>query len=110
MGRARVALLALLVAMVGAFSSSAVAGSVHPKLEAHLAAKPPCSLVPVIVELAEQANPHAAAAAHGPSERRARARAVVEALRDVAMRKQPPVRALLAQGEARGLREFWIFN
>src|SRR5688572_2416690 len=110
MGRARVALLALLVSMAGAFSSAAIAGSVHPKLEAHLAAQPPGADVPIIVELTVQADPHAVASAHPPANRRGRGRAVVDALRDVANRHQLPIRALLNQERARNIKSFWIFN
>ena len=111
MGRSPLAFLALLLAMVAALSpAGAIAGRVSPALEAHLATLPPDSVVPVIVELADQANPHAAASAHRPGERRARGRAVVDALRDVADRKQPPVRALLSPGSAHRVKSFWIFN
>ena len=111
MGRVRVAVLAWLVAMASALVSvDASAGTLNPKLEAHLATLPPGADVPVIVELTVQADPHAIAAAHAPADRRARGRAIVEALRALANRHQPPVRALLNQEHARNVKSFWIFN
>jgi len=62
MGRVRVALFALLVAMVGVFwPRHVVAGHVDPKLEAQLAILPPGAEVPVIVELMAQTDPRAVA-------------------------------------------------
>jgi subtilase family serine protease/subtilisin family serine protease len=111
MGRVRVALFALLVAMVGVFwPRHVVAGHVDPKLEAQLAILPPGAEVPVIVELMAQTDPRAVASANPSSDRRAGARALVDALHDVANRHQPPIRALLNQEGARSVKAFWIFN
>lgn len=104
----------LLAAALQLLSGGANAGSVRPDLEARLATLAPGDFVPVIVELTTQANAGAAASAAADSSRRGRGRAVVDALRDVADRTQPPVRAMLAQeqaaGAARRLTPFWVFN
>lgn len=55
----------------------------------------------VIIELTAQVDPVAAAAAAPGFARRGRARAVVDALRDVANRTQPPLLALLAREQDR---------
>ncbi len=114
--RVRLAAFTLLLFALGiaAMPLRVFAGAVHPDLEARLATLPVGAWVPVIVELAEQANPAASAAAAPAFDRRARGRAVVQALREVAARTQPPVRAWLAReaaaGGAREARAFWVIN
>jgi subtilase family serine protease/subtilisin family serine protease len=105
----------LLVAVaVALLSGGAVAGIVHPDLEARLANSPRDALVPVIVELTAKADPKAAAKKAGGAHRRARTQAVVETLRDVAARTQPAVKAHLQREQASGgvhkFRPFWVFN
>jgi subtilisin family serine protease len=101
--------MAILVATV-----TADAGVVNPDLEKRLGTKAAGELVAVIVELEERANPSGAASSAPARDRRARGRAVVQALRDTAERTQGPIRALIAQeeaqGEASGVRSFWVFN
>jgi subtilase family serine protease/subtilisin family serine protease len=69
-------------------------------------------MVSVIVELADQADPHAAAAGH--HDRHARRRAVKDALQDKAARTQGPIRGLLARERAAGrvqrAESLWIVN
>ncbi|HSJ97646.1 MAG TPA: S8 family serine peptidase, partial [Myxococcota bacterium] len=108
-------MLALLLALAApAWPGGAAAGAVDAALEARLRALPPESFVPVIVEMAERADPDRAAAAAPAFDRRARGRAVVQALRDTAERTQPGARAALARererGAARDIRPFWVFN
>jgi subtilisin family serine protease len=95
-------------------SHAAWAGRVHPELEAQLGALPPGGTLPVIVELFDQADPVGAAAAAPRGQRRLRVKAVVDALRDVANRRQVAVRALLAReqslGNVRRVTPFWVFN
>jgi subtilase family serine protease/subtilisin family serine protease len=108
------ALLALLTLAALALGTPAPAGAgqVHPDVEERLAALPPGNPLSVIVELADQADPHAAGRAHRV--RRARLRAVVDALRDKAARTQGPIRALLARELAAGRVQravpLWIVN
>ena len=105
--------LAFLLLLAGLAASDAFAGRVHPNLEARLAGKPADERVPIIIELEERANPQSAANGHG-GDRRARGRAVVESLREVADRSQKPVVAELASERARGnvgdVKTFWVFN
>jgi len=115
LSRARLAVFAVLLAMAVVMPPGrANAGSVRADLDAHLATLPPDAQVPVIVELAERANPAAVASAAAPFNRRARGRAVVDALRGVSERTQPPIRELLAREQAAGaahkVRPFWVFN
>lgn len=95
------------------WASPAAAGRVHPDLDARLATVGPDEHVSVIVELTTQANPKAIAKAHS-FDRRARGRAVVDALRHVAEREQGSIRAQLAHeqasGDVRKVKPFWVFN
>ena len=105
--------LAVSFAAAVLLSSGLAAAAIHPDLEARLGALPPDEFVPVIVELTTQADPQSAAKARG-FDRRARGRAVVDALKDVAGRHQKEVMAFLseeqAQGHARKVKAFWVFN
>src|SRR5688500_17777525 len=109
---ARPVLQTLLALALLAASSAASAGRIHPDLEKRLGQKAAGDLTPVIVELEERVSPSAAAGNAPERDRRARGRAVVKALRDVAERSQRPVKAALAQdearGEAAGVRSFWV--
>ncbi|HSD77737.1 MAG TPA: CARDB domain-containing protein, partial [Solirubrobacteraceae bacterium] len=93
-------------------ASPAWAGRLHPDVASRLAGLPPGGTLAVIVELTVQADPHAAAAPHAT--RRARGRAVVDALRDTAARTQGPIRALLAREQAAGrvprVVPLWVVN
>jgi subtilase family serine protease/subtilisin family serine protease len=101
----------LFIAVVLA-AGTASAGRLHPDVDAQLATLPPGGQLSVIVELSDQTDPHVSAAPH--RNRRARLRAVVDALRNKAGRTQAPIRALLAQERAAGRalrhRPLWIFN
>src|SRR5688572_13378182 len=103
----------LLAALLCSLPGVALAGRVSPHLDALLAKTPPDQRIPVIVELEERANPASAAAEHR-RDRKARGRAVVKALRDVADRTQKPVLQALAQERANGhagdTKAFFIFN
>ncbi len=105
-------LLFAIVVLIG--SGVAAAGSLHPDLEARLASLPPGAQVPVIVELTTKADPKAAAKAAGDFQRRARGRAVVESLRDVAARTQPAIKEHLSHdqdsGDVSKVKAFWVFN
>ena len=93
---------------------AAFAGRLHPRLAEQLAALAPGQAAPVIVELVSQADPAAAVARAAAQSRRGRARAVVDALQDVANRTQPPLLALLAREQALGnatwVVPLWVFN
>ena len=107
--------LAVLFAIVVMLSSAgAIAGTLHPDLEARLGTLPPGTLVPVIVELHAKADPKAAAKSARGFHRRARTQAVVETLRDVATRTQPSIQAQLEHEQGSGgvhkVRAFWVFN
>ena len=95
-------------------SSLASAAAVHPDLEARLAALPPDSQIPVIVVLTAKADARAAASNAAGLTRRARTHAVVDALRGVADRTQPSIKAQLAReqtdGAVRRVKPFWVFN
>ena len=101
-----------LVLLLGA--PAAFAGRLHPRLSEQLTTLAPGQLTPVIVELAAQVDPAAAAASATSGSRRGRGRAVVDALQDVANRTQPPILALLATEQARGnvarIVPLWVFN
>ena len=88
------------------------AGQLHPDVDVQLAALPPGGQLSVIVELVDQADPHVAAAPH--RNRRARHRAVVDALRDRAARTQGSIRALLvrerASGRVKRHQPLWVIN
>jgi subtilisin family serine protease len=108
-----VAIVVVLVLLLAA-AGEAGAGRVHPRLETQLGALPPGATLPVIVEMVVQADPGAAAASAPPRQRRLRARAVVDALRDVANRHQASIRAALAREQAlsnvRRVVPLWVFN
>jgi subtilase family serine protease/subtilisin family serine protease len=101
--------LALLVA-----SESASAGRVHPDLEKKLSQKAADgNLTPVIVELEERVSPSAAGASAPERDRRARGRAVVNALKDKAEKTQGPIRKQLEQedpADARNVQPLWVVN
>lgn len=107
------AFAALVATAIVLWPRPAAAGSVHPDLEARLGTLAPDEHVAVIVELTTQANPKAVAMARN-FDRRARGRAVVDALRNVAERDQAAIRAQLAQeqasGDVRKVKPFWVFN
>src|SRR5688572_12847286 len=113
--RSSLAVLAWILAMAILVATiNADAGVVHPDLEKRLSTKAAGELVPVIVELEERVSPSGVAAGVPARDRRARGRAVVQALRATAERTQGPIRALIAQdqaqGEASDVRAFWVFN
>jgi subtilisin family serine protease len=95
-------------------SQEALAGRLHPELEAQLKSLPPGGSLPVIVEMFAQADPVAAAHTAPHGQRRMRLQAVVDALRDVSTRRQAGIRAVLAREQALGtvrqVKPFWVFN
>src|SRR5262245_6486339 len=101
--------LAVLVAVALLGPGLAGAGRLHPDVATKLATLPPGGRVAVIVELTDQEDPHQAAAPHRG--KRAKLRAVVDALRDKANRTQGPLRGLLAAelaaGRAHRLLPLW---
>jgi subtilisin family serine protease len=107
------ALFGLILAIVLP-GAPAWAGRVHPALEAQLSLLPAGGELRVIVEMATQADPGAASAGVRRGPRSVRTRAVVDALQDVANRRQGPVRALLAReqalGNVRRVVPLWVFN
>lgn len=90
------------------------AGSVHADLEAQLATLTPGDTVSVIVEMADQVDPRAAALTAPSRDRRARLYAVVDALRNLATRTQTPLLSFLQQEQAvqrvRRFTPLWIVN
>jgi large repetitive protein len=104
--------LTVLVAVALLGTGLAWAGRLHPDVAAKLATLPPGGRLAVIVELTDQEDPRLAAAPHRG--KRAKLRAVVDALRDKANRTQGPLRSLLASEQAAGrahrLLPLWIKN
>src|SRR5689334_2325789 len=104
---------AILLALACLASADAAAGRVSPDLEARLAGKPKGERIPVIIELTTRADVSKAAAGK-KGNRHARGKAVVDELRGVAARTQPPVLEALAaeraQGDAGDVKSFWVFN
>ncbi|MBI3030250.1 MAG: S8 family serine peptidase [Candidatus Rokubacteria bacterium] len=90
------------------------AGGLHPALDAQLRALPPGDTLSVIVEMADQADPAAAAALHPRYARTARLQAVRDALQQLANLRQGAIRAHLLReqslGKVRRMVSLWIFN
>ena len=113
-----VALIAAISFLIGwaAFlaGSEERTGRLSPALEQKLQQLRPGEKVAVVVELAEQANLSQVISKMPKASRRAKARAVVEALRSVADRTQPSLRDHIQKQRAAGAAErvipYWIFN
>ncbi len=105
-------LVALVVIMM--ISAQTPSGRLHPVLEQRLKKLPPGEKLAVIVELNEQARPAELISGMRGAGRGDKARAVINALRTIADRRQEPLKAHLRQQEALGAAErvlpFWIFN
>jgi len=105
------AVLSLFVLISGAPARS---GRLHPALEEKLRALRPDAMVTVIVELEDQVVPEAALARSQGRDRRSRARALVESLKERATGSQDRLRGTLerevARGAAHSVVPFWIFN
>ncbi|MEW5899972.1 MAG: S8 family serine peptidase [Acidobacteriota bacterium] len=86
----------------------------HPALEQRLQKLAPGEKLAVIIELDTQAKPLAAISQMPGATRRAKARAVVEALRSTADQHQGPLREHLQKQRTEGAAEriipFWVFN
>ena len=86
----------------------------YPALEQRLQKLAPGEKLAVIVELDTQAKPLAVVSRMRGATRRAKARAVVEALRSMADQHQGPLREHLQKQRAEGAAEriipFWVFN
>jgi subtilase family serine protease len=95
-------------------NAAAQAGRIHPALEEKLQRLTPGERLPVIVELVEQARPDAAISTILGASRRVRARAVVNALQNMAAQHQGSLREHLKQlqtaGAAHRVIPFWILN
>ena len=104
--------LLALALLAGAMAASA--GRVHPDLEKRLGQKAGGEeFTAVIVELEDRVSPSAAATAAPERDRRARGRAVVQALKDKAEQTQRPIRAQLQAedaGDARNVKPLWVVN
>jgi subtilase family serine protease len=89
-------------------------GRLHPLLEQRLKKLPPGERLAVIVELNDQAKPAEVLSGMRGVGRRDKARAVANALRNIADKHQGPLKAHLKEQEALGAAErvipFWIFN
>src|SRR5262245_24823999 len=81
---------AILAASLVVFSQAAWAGRLHPEVEAQLRSLPPGGTLSVIIEMATQADTAAAARSAPRTQRLARKRAVVDALRNLANQHQVP--------------------
>jgi subtilase family serine protease len=104
----------LLALALLASATVASAGRIHPDLEKRLGQKAVGDeFTAVIVELEDRVSP-SAAATHAPErDRRARGRAVVQALKDKAERTQGPIRSQLQHedaAEARNVKPLWVVN
>lgn len=90
----------------------AQAAALQSDLAERVAGAAPGDLIPVIVELETQVAPEAASA--GATDRRARAAALLRALRAAAASSQGEVLDYLKDAESRGaakrLRSFWVVN
>jgi subtilase family serine protease/subtilisin family serine protease len=106
--------LVLFTLVFALWPPAALAGRLHPRLTEQLGTLAPGQATPVIVELVAQVDPAAVAASAASRSRRGRGQAVVDALRDVANRTQPPLLAVLAREQALGnvtrVAPLWIFN
>ena len=89
-------------------------GRIHPALEQRLQKMAPGEKLAVIIELDTQGKPSAAISRLIGAPRRAKTRAVVEALRSMADQHQKPLREHLHKLQAAGAAEriipFWVFN
>jgi subtilase family serine protease len=110
----RISLISVFIFSILLVSAAAQSGRIHPALEERLQRLAPGERLPVIVELVEQARPAYAVSAIPGASRRQRARAVVNALQNMAAQQQGLLRAHLKQEEAAGAAHrvipFWIFN
>jgi serine protease AprX len=99
-------LIAVAVALAGAPAAAVRAGAVDPALREHLASRAVHEDVAVVVQLADRVDPSLIRG----EDRRARARALVSALRQKASATQPPLRAHLYALGAREVRSLWAIN
>jgi subtilase family serine protease len=110
----RFSILALACALIILMGAQAPNGRLHPLLEQRLKKLPPGEKLAVIVELNEQARPAEVISGMRGAGRRDKARAVANALRNIADKHQGPLKAHLKEQEALGAAErvipFWIFN
>ena len=110
----RIALFALV--LFGAFlaGSEDPAGRLSPALEQKLQQLALGEKVAVIVEMTQQARPSLVVSKMPGASRRAKARAVVEALRSVADQTQPSLREFLQKQRPAGAADrvvpYWVFN
>jgi len=107
-------ILGLVYVIIVMISAQAPNGRLHPALEQKLQKLAPGEKLAVIVELNEQAKPAEVVSKMRGAGRREKARAVINALRNVADMHQGPLKAHLKQQEALGAAErvkpFWIIN
>ena len=109
-----------IVALVIVILAALLAGApdrparIHPALEQKLQTLAPGVKLGVIIELKEQANPNEVVSKMPKASRKAKARAVVEALQGVAEKTQGPLLEHLnkqrAAKEAERILPYWIFN
>ena len=109
-----------IAALVIIISAIYLAGSedrpdrLSPALEQRLQQLAPGEKLAVVIELDTQANPAQVISKMSKASRRAKARAVVEALRGAADQTQAPLREHLQKQKAKGAAEriipYWIFN
>jgi subtilase family serine protease len=112
--RKLVSILVLACSIIMMMSAQAPNGRIHPALEQKLQKLSPGEKLAVIVELNEQARPSEVISKMRGAGRGERARAVINALRNIADKHQEPLKAHLRRQEALGVAErvkpFWIFN
>ena len=110
----RFSILALACVLIILMGAQAPIGRLHPLLAQKLKKLPPGEKLAVIVELNEQARPVEVVSGMRGAGRKDKARAVSNALRNIADKHQGPLKAHLKEQEALGAAErvipFWIFN
>ncbi|UCE42255.1 MAG: S8 family serine peptidase, partial [Candidatus Aminicenantes bacterium] len=106
--------ISILMVFIFLVITNAWAGDIHPALEKKLQKLAPGEKLAVIVELQEQAKLYSVLSRLPDRTRRQRMQAVVQALRDVADRRQGSLRTFLKAQKKRGavkrIIPFWIFN
>jgi subtilisin family serine protease len=102
--------------VLAAFLSGAPSrpGRIHPALEQKLQTLAPGDKLRVVIELSTQADPSQIVSKMPKASRKEKARAVVDALKNIAEQTQGPLRDHLQKqrsaGSAERIRPYWIFN
>jgi subtilase family serine protease len=106
--------ISVLMVIIFLMMADAWAGEIHPALEKKLQKLSPGEKIAVIIELKEQARFSSVLSRLPGRTRSQRVQAIVHALREVADRRQGPLREYLnsqkAKGAVKRVIPFWVFN